>query len=83
MKKRIFAVAFAMTLALSCSAQIFVAEEEQMGKNLRNTTETPWRDPMVRDLGEEHDQYTPLGEGVIALSILGGAYLLGKRRKKD
>lgn len=30
----------------------------------------------------EIDDFAPLGEGIMLLSCLGGAYLLGKRRKE-
>ena len=29
------------------------------------------------------DWYTPVGDGIAVLAALGGAYLLGKRRKKE
>ena len=32
--------------------------------------------------GGDGDQYLPLGNGALLLAGLGGAYLLGKRRKK-
>jgi len=31
--------------------------------------------------GAEDDQDTPLGSGIAVLTVLGGAYLIGKRRK--
>jgi LPXTG-motif cell wall-anchored protein len=30
-----------------------------------------------------YDQYAPVGEGIALLTLLGGAYLLGKRRRKE
>lgn len=33
--------------------------------------------------GDADQQYSPLGNGVLALGLLGGAYLLAKRKKKE
>ena len=33
--------------------------------------------------GLQGDQDTPLGSGIALLTVLGGAYLIGKRRKED
>jgi hypothetical protein len=37
--------------------------------------------PAVYDSGE--DWYAPVGEGIVLLTGLAGAYLVGKRRKEE
>lgn len=60
-------------------AQVFITDEDYNGYRTE-TTEFPLNfDP-------EHDttlDYTPIGNGIWLLGCLGGAYLLGKRRKKE
>ena len=78
MKKRIVILGIGLLFVGVAQAQIFVLEDEQ---NYRSGT--------VTDLGvipengltldQTNEPYTPLGEGVLLLTALGGAYLLGKR----
>ena len=35
------------------------------------------------NLDVTYDQLAPVGEGLLLLGLLGGAYLLGKRRKEQ
>lgn len=37
--------------------------------------------PTTPQLGITIDQYAPVGSGIAVLAVLGGAYLLGKRKK--
>ena len=39
--------------------------------------------PKLPDHGETGNQSAPLGTGVMVLTALGAAYLVGKRRKED
>ena len=78
MKKRIAIFTFVMLLAGAMQAQIFINEENSDRSGYAN----------VEDIGVipyhqvEHDQtnYLPLGNGLLMLSALGGAYLLKKRK---
>ena len=59
-------------------AQFFIMEDEY-NKNRSNTTVFDFPGIMP-----DHDttwDYTPIGNGIWLLGCLGGAYLLGKRRK--
>ena len=77
-------IATALLLSVSAHAQIFIVMEEDLATNLRVNDE-PASNPFVPVAGTDFDQslYTPLGSGCLALAALGGAYLLGKRRRKD
>jgi len=63
---------------------IFIMEDEDY-YNLREKS-TDWPDgfiiPDLPDHDDTHD-WTPLGDGILLLGCLGGAYLLGKRRKRE
>ena len=68
-----------LLLAGTVEAQVFIANDEFEGV-LRDPTEEYTL--VVPYEGTEGDQFTPLGEGLLSLTLLGGAYLLRKRKKE-
>ena len=86
MKKRIMTAAalvamfFGLT-AMPAKAQVFL-DDEEMSKSLRSTSEESDL-PTIPQLNVTYDQYAPMGEGIVVLGLLGGAYLLGKKRKDE
>lgn len=89
MKKIVLTAVASLMLVFSAKAQVFVMEED--GNNRAGTSPVEF---IVPDHFENDDQtpgengddpvppHAPLGSGVIVLAGLGGAYLLGKKRKK-
>ena len=59
-------------------AQVFIMDEDMEG-NIR-LGETEFVVPVPYQ-GTDLDEYLPLGDGVMLLTALGGAYLLRKRKK--
>ena len=83
MKKLILVATAALLMAASlpAKAQIFIADEEEYmnsNRNVKNESELPF----IPELGVTNDQYAPLGSGIAVLGLLGGAYLLGKRKSE-
>ena len=80
MKKLIMTIAIATMLAAPAMAQVFLDDEavnsDRLGSNGANL-------PYVPEQNVTHDQYTPVGGGVLLLAGLAGAYLIGKRRKEE
>ena len=80
MKKLIMTIAIATMLAVPAMAQVFLDDEavnsDRLGTNGANL-------PYVPEQNVTHDQYTPVGEGILLLAGLAGAYLIGKRRKEE
>lgn len=81
MNKIFGTTALVLALSLPASAQVFLDEEDkntriEEGMDIAN---------MVPQHFVEWDQadYLPVGDGAMLLGLLGGAYLLGKKRKKD
>ena len=80
MKKIATILTFALLLASTAAqAQIYLMDGED------NT----YRDPDVESwvvnpatYNEGTDSYAPTGSGIALLAVLGGAYLLSKKRKK-
>jgi hypothetical protein len=81
MKKKIVTIVIALMLSsIPAMAQIFMSDEE-FQKNRVGTTNFGVDLPGTYASGE--DWYTPVGSGAVLLAGLAGAYLLGKRHKKE
>ena len=90
MKKRIISAMAILALLFGpvsipqAPAQILLMDLEEEEENDRlNAKNSELELPNIPQLGITLDQYAPLGEGIVMLGCLGGAYLLAKRRKKD
>jgi hypothetical protein len=75
-------MAFLMAASLKSEAQILIVDDQEFLNSNRNGTSAE-NLPIIPQLGLTTDQYAPLGGGWIVLGCLGGAYLLGKRKRKD
>lgn len=83
MKKISIIIIAALMLMLggSAKAQIFIMTDEEYS-NERVKGSVGGVLPFVPAQDVTTDQYTPLGGGTLLLGLLGGAYLLGQRRRK-
>ena len=84
MKKRnyITIAALLLLLAVTAHAQVFTTDEDI---NLRETAgdmDVLGRIPYHSVDYDQANAYAPVGEGIMLLTALGGAYLLGKRKKE-
>jgi hypothetical protein len=61
-------------------AQVFL-DDETMNSNRAGEVAPPGA--FIPEQGVDHDQYVPVGEGMLLLAGLAGAYLVGKRRKEE
>ena len=82
MKKRIIAIATVLMMAAApAMAQIFIDDDDL---NNRAGTDDP---SMYIDnpwfYSDGNDWFVPVGEGIIMLAGLAGAYLIGKRKKES
>lgn len=75
----VIAAALMTGAATNSQAQVFIMENES---NLREDTEDVlgWPVNPQNGYGTSNDEYTPLGDGILLLAALGGAYLFGKRK---
>ena len=81
MKKTITILTLCLLMATATQAQIYVTENEA---NQRDPIEAPngWPlNPQVHNQG--NDDYAPVGDGLLLLAALGGAYLLKHKRNKQ
>lgn len=84
MKKKIIAIATLMMMAVvPAMSQVFM-DDEELNQNRGEMTDKEFG-VMVPKTNVEYDQwkYTPMGEGIVLLAGLAGAYLIGKRRKEE
>jgi len=68
-----------LSLTMVSKAQIFINDDEFEGA-LRNGKSSSIL--IVPIQGQQTDQYVPLGEEILLLGCLGGAYLMKKRKKR-
>ena len=80
MKKLIMTIAIATMLAVPAMAQVFL-DDEVVNDNRAGRAEGPGA--YIPEQNVTHDQYAPVGGGVLLLAGLAGAYLVGKRRKEE
>lgn len=83
MKKRkyITITALLLLLASTAPAQVFMTEDDDNLRVEEGDMDVFGRIPYH---GVDYDQandYAPVGEGIMLLTVLGGAYLLGRNRR--
>lgn len=80
-KLRTIILTIALMLTTAAHAQVFLLTDEEIDNNKRFN---PGTGPVIPYQGGDLDQtLVPLGGGMALLAALGGAYLMGKRRKED
>ena len=89
MKKRIItsmAIASMLVAPAAMMAQNIYLSSEEMVESMLGEKEDEGKEgekeEIQRDI-TDIDEFAPLGEGVLLLSCLGGAYLFGRRRKEQ
>ena len=78
MKKILSTLILIFSFSLMSNAQVFLIDDEIDNPRIQND-EFNIDNPGSHGLGE--DWYTPVGDGALLLAALGGAYLLGKKKK--
>ena len=81
MKKKTFLIiATMMLMAAPTKAQIVILDDDEFN---RATTSEPLNVEMPGVYNSGEDWFSPLGDGAVLLAGLAGAYLLGRRKKKE
>lgn len=80
MKKILLILTLLFTLAAPMRAQVFIMEEdENQYRNVFGNGE--WNNVITHGSPDDQTNYVPLGDGLLLLAALGGAYLLKKKNK--
>ena len=78
--RRALALLLMMAMAFTAKAQVFMMDGDE---NYREPEDPAVFINLPENYGLGVDWYTPTGSGIVLLAALGGAYLVGKRKKKD
>lgn len=82
MKKILLIFSILLALAAPMRAQVFIMEEDE-NERLRNVFGNgQWNNIIVHGSPDDQANWVPLGSGALLLAALGGAYLIGKRKKE-
>ena len=81
MKKTLLIFTLLITLAAPMRAQVFIMEEDENQRVENVFGNGEWNNIIVHGSGDDQTNWVPLGEGVMLLAAMGGAYLLRKKRK--
>lgn len=76
-KKSIAAIVLLLVMSLPMNAQVFMMDGDE---NYREPEDPAVFINLPSDYGLGTDWYAPVGNGVLLLTALGGAYLIGKRK---
>ena len=80
MKKTVVLLTALFMAVVPLKAQVFIADDEFEGMMRLSESDFVL---VVPQQASDADQFTPIGNGVLLLAGLGGAYLLRKRNKKE
>ena len=82
MRKPFILLVTILLMALPMHSQVFLTQDD-----LNSERDGQWEDvgliiPIHEQDFDQAEDYLPLGNGIVVLAALGGAYLLGKRKEK-
>ena len=83
MKKILLIFTLLITLAAPMRAQVFIMEEDENQRVENVFGNGEWNNIIVHGSADDQTNWVPLGEGILLLSALGGAYLLRKKKTSN
>ena len=83
MKKIILIFTIFLALAAPMRAQVFIMEEDENERVENVFGNGQWNNIIVHGSPDDQTNWVPLGESVLLLTTLGGAYLLRKRKQSN
>ena len=79
-RRRVIVLLLFMIISLTMKAQVFMMDGDE---NYREPENPQVFAGLPENYGLAVDWYTPVGDGLVLLAALGGAYLLKKRNKSN
>ena len=83
MKKILLIFTLLLTLAAPMRAQVFIMEEDENDRVNNVFGNGEWNNIIVHGSPDDQTNWVPLGEAVLLLTALGGAYLLRKKKTNE
>ena len=80
--KQITILALGLMIATASQAQIVVMEGEQNTLRTGTVDNGDLNNVIFHESQNDQTNFTPLGDGIVLLAALGGAYLLKKRKRE-
>ena len=81
MKKILLIITLFLALAAPVRAQVFIMEDDENERVNNVFGNGEWNNIIFHGSPDDQTNYLPLGDGILLLAALGGAYLLRKRRE--
>ena len=84
-RKRIILLFMILVMNLAASAQVFILDEDKNKRTNSGIDDVNLLVPLQNVTYDQYqpEEYVPIADGLGLLIGLGGAYLLGKKRKKE
>ena len=82
MKKILLIFTLFLALAAPMRAQVFIMEEDENDRVTNVFGNGDWNNIIVHGSADDQANFVPLGEAVLLLTALGGAYLLRKKKRE-
>ena len=82
MKKILLIFTIFLALAAPMRAQVFIMEEDENDRVNNVFGNGEWNNIIVHGSADDQANFVPLGEAVLLLTALGGAYLLRKKKRE-
>ncbi len=79
-KRRVIVLLLFMTMSLTMKAQVFMMDADE---NYREPENPQVFAGLPANFGAGYDYFAPVGNGIMLLAALGGAYLLKKNKKSN
>ena len=83
MKKTFAILSLTLALSMTARAQIFLQDDDAYNPRATSDVNGEYGNIIYHGLGEDQPNWVPLSGGALLLTALGGAYLLGKKPKKE
>ena len=81
-RKALCVVALSLVMAMPAKAQIYL-DDEDMGENRATWLDGVGNIIPLHEVDWDQAAYAPLGNGILLVGLLGGAYLLNRKRKQE
>ena len=83
MRKSLMLLVTMLLMAMPMRSQVFLTQEDLDSERMGQWEDIGLIIPIHEQDFDQAEPYAPVGSGIAVLAALGGAYLLGKRRKEE
>ena len=83
MNKKVLTLAIALLLTAPAMAQIFLDDESMTNYGWLGDMDELGNIVPFQEVTRVKSNFAPTGSGILLLTVLGGAYLFGKRHKEE